>query len=159
MVVMRDYLHKAKWEAAVQFVLSTTTTLRTFVRESPACICNDSFVLIVVKVSLVPRPSNSTVFHCLQYTKTEGEGQVYFIRWIVSVFTLVDRGVPHQKNKLENIHELKEVPFMVWNEECVSKMCSFNWWPLPPLSTWIDTNVIHVIKYTSPLPLDHTILL
>ena len=38
---------------------------------------------------------------------------------------------------------------LVQNEEHMHEMCSFDWGPLPPLSTWIDTDVI---QWTRPSP-------
>ena len=56
--------------------------------------CTNVFLLLFwwLWTSLVPRPSHCPVFDCFQYAKTEGEGLVYFITWMTSVSTWVDRG-------------------------------------------------------------------
>ena len=54
---------------------------------------------------------------------------------------------------VSNIHDAKNVPLLVQNEERVHEMHSFDGGsPPPPLSTQADTDIIHVIKWTRPLP-------
>ena len=75
------------------------------------------------------------VFDRLQYVKPEGESQVYFITWMTSVLTLVDRGgegsmiertslrpylvVSAPSAGVSNVHKVKNVSLQVRNEERV----------------------------------------
>ena len=56
--------------------------------------------------------------------------------------------------QVECIHSMhiKNALLLVHNEERVREMCSFDRGPLPPLSTEVDTDVIHMIKWTRPFP-------
>ena len=47
---------------------------------------------------------------------------------------------------VSNVHEVKNVPLLVQNEEHMCKMCSFDRVP-PPLSTYVATGIIQVIKW------------
>ena len=49
-----------------------------------------------------------------------------------------------------NVHEMRNVPLLVQNEERVQEIRSFDWGPLPPLCLPSRHNVIHVIKWTRP---------
>ena len=51
---------------------------------------------------------------------------------------------------VSNACKAKNVLLLVQNEECVHKKSSFDWGP--PLSTQVDTDVIHMIKWTRPSP-------
>ena len=48
--------------------------------------------------------------------------------------------------EVPEFHEVRNVPLLIQNEECVREMGSFNWDP-PPLCL-PDTDIIHVIKWT-----------
>ena len=49
-----------------------------------------------------------------------------------------------------NVCKAKNVLLLVQNEECVCGMRSFDWGTHPPLSTKVDTDIIHMIKWIRP---------
>ena len=48
---------------------------------------------------------------------------------------------------VSNVCEAKKISLLVQNEERMHKMCSFDQRPLPPS---VDTDVIHMMKWTRP---------
>ena len=115
-------------------------------------------------LSLVPRPSHCQVFKCLEYAKMEGESLVHFITWMRSVSTEGGGGAgsPNEGTSLRpllvvfisstgvlNVCKVKSVPLLVQNEERLWVMHP----PTPPPSAYqVDTDIIHVIKWTRPSP-------
>ena len=55
---------------------------------------------------------------------------------------------------VSNVREAESVPLLLQNEEHVREMRPFDQGPLPPLSTYVDTDVIHMINDTRPSPSD-----
>ena len=78
----RTWLHASHYEHYHEH-------LKMVMRESEMLKC------LICRPSMVHdlfRPSHHLVFDHFQYAKMEGEGLVYFIMWMTSVSTLVDRG-------------------------------------------------------------------
>ena len=114
--------------------------------------------------SLVPRPSHPPVFNCLKCVKSKGKASS--LGWLsVYLGTVGGRG-PRSEERISNTRSsfqtwssmfftswMLETPASTWgrNYTIWSQVCSFDGGTLPPpLSTKVDRDVIHVIKYIRP---------